>query len=465
MTETEGASAEPVVTNAGPQTINVEPPVIDVEALGASIAAQLKWTRRDEAKRFVPAPVSDHAGAMLALYPPADVAAKLSQPGGVEPSDMHLTLVFAGDADLIAAATLTAAARSAAGAGQVTGTVSGHARFTGGPQDALVALVDSPDLEELRRAAVHALEAAGVDLPRDHGFTPHITIGYLAPGDASPLTRLGAVPVSFDILTAVHATTRTGIPLSGGPGSDIGAPGEDGDMWGGKAMTRDQMGEPHPYTKTAESGAGNCECGAAEDDKIHTPAEGKGMAPPFVKKTPGGKNEGAAKGGNPITAGAFVSAGNVKGRVDLVVTTGVVPGATGSDDKPVEGSASAPAARVVVYESAGAGTWKATGKKIAAKASSLHRTPPLRTGQGKSVDETIVTMVIEYTGILPAGRLPDPGVVRQVFDRGVASWPGEAKTALTPDQWGMGRVEAFLHAATGDRPEGYRGDDDLLPEA
>jgi hypothetical protein len=52
-----------------------------------------------------------------------------------------------------------------------------------------------------------------------------------------------------------------------------------------------------------------------------------------------------------------------------------------------------------------------------------------------------------------------------VFDRGVQSWPGEAKTLLTRDEWAMSRVEAFLSTVIGERPAGYRGDDDLLPTA
>jgi hypothetical protein len=373
---------------------------------------------------------------------------------------------------------------------QVVGTTSGLARFTGDDTgDAVVALYDSPDLEELRRVTLDALDAAGVAPVLTHGYTPHMTLGYVQPGDDLPVQRLDPVPLTFTALTVMHGTDRTDVPFGeaapdvvppaatptdGGPAvtdiahKDIDVPGLDG-----PGPFPCDYARKHLYARDVESEDGACVCSAGPGHALHCDDEGKAFggntAPPFKKKgdattTSTGKNKGDSMSGDTITAGTFVASGGVKGRVDLVVTNGTVPGATGSDDQPVEGSATAPAARVVVYDSAGAGVWKASSRKIASKVSGLRRTAPLRTGQAKSVDESVAAILVQYDGVGDGTvALPDAATVRQVFDRGAGAWPGEAKTLLTRDEWAMCRVEAFLHTVTGARPDGYRGDDDLLP--
>lgn len=127
---------------------------------------------------------------------------------------MHVTIAYCGKAAAVDAKTLGEAATAAAAkCAPIAATISGHARFTGGDQDVIVALVDSPDLETLRRLVVDELAERGVEVPRDHGYTPHLTIQYIDPDDPDPIGRLAARTVPFTSLTAKHGTDVTSYPL------------------------------------------------------------------------------------------------------------------------------------------------------------------------------------------------------------------------------------------------------------
>jgi 2'-5' RNA ligase len=161
-------------------------------------------------------PQPDYSGScMLALYPPADVAAKLATEAGLPPGEMHLTLAYTGDAADIDTAALSSVAQALSARPPVTGTVSGHARFTGGEDgDVIVALADSPAVDALRRDAESLLEAQGIGLPSEHGFTPHMTICYQDPAGPDPVGRISAFPVTFGAVTATHGDQRTSYPFS-----------------------------------------------------------------------------------------------------------------------------------------------------------------------------------------------------------------------------------------------------------
>src|SRR5215475_11685333 len=87
----------------------------------------------------------------IALYPPASLARKLAIPDGLDPVDLHLTVVYTGKAADTDRKQLRKAATTLADRSPITATISGHARFTGADdKDVIVALVDSPQLDQLR---------------------------------------------------------------------------------------------------------------------------------------------------------------------------------------------------------------------------------------------------------------------------------------------------------------------------
>lgn len=151
---------------------------------------------------------------MLAIYPPADIAASLAMPGGLDPADLHVTIAYTGSAADIDIRDLAAAAIDAARrVPPFTAQISGSGRFTGGEQDVLVALIDAPELEDLRAAALAALDAHGIDVPREHGFTAHCTRAYVGRADPDPTGRLAPLDFLVGALSVVHGTTRIDIPL------------------------------------------------------------------------------------------------------------------------------------------------------------------------------------------------------------------------------------------------------------
>jgi 2'-5' RNA ligase len=161
----------------------------------------------------------DHStGCMLALYPPADLAEQLAVDGGLPVAELHLTVAYCGDAADVDAAALTAVADAVAQRAPVSGEISGLARFVGGEDgDVIVALVDSPGLEDLRSDVLDELEAAGIEVARNHGYTPHITLIFLEPDADSPIERMEAMAVTFGALSAVHGDDRTDYPFGDVP--------------------------------------------------------------------------------------------------------------------------------------------------------------------------------------------------------------------------------------------------------
>ena len=175
----------------------------------------------------------DYSGScMIALYPPPDVAEKLAVPGGLPPGEIHLTVAYTGDCADVDLDALASAALALAGRPPVIATISGHARFTGGDDgDVIVALADSPGLDQLRRDTEAALAVRGIALPSEHGFTAHMTLCYQDAGDPDPVGRQPAFPVTFTGISAEYGTQRYTFPLCATPGTqDAAAPA--GDAWG-----------------------------------------------------------------------------------------------------------------------------------------------------------------------------------------------------------------------------------------
>lgn len=156
----------------------------------------------------------DYSGScMIAVYPPPSLAQNMAVPDGLEPDDMHVTVAYCGDAADVDPQALVDVATELARRDPIRASIAGHARFTGGETDVAVALVDSADLEDLRRDALRALDARSVVVPREHGFTAHMTLTYLDQDADLPVDRLPARPVAFGAVSAVHGDNRTDIPF------------------------------------------------------------------------------------------------------------------------------------------------------------------------------------------------------------------------------------------------------------
>jgi hypothetical protein len=147
----------------------------------------------------------DTAKALQTTFPPPE--------GATIPAPPHITLNFLGDVSALDRPTVEAAINAAlsgadteedteeGGEGSpgdtdtVTGVFGGWGRFAaesddngneGGNLTPIVALFDSPDLDEIQAALEDALEAAGMPEPT-HGFTAHSTLCRVALGDTDTI--------------------------------------------------------------------------------------------------------------------------------------------------------------------------------------------------------------------------------------------------------------------------------------
>lgn len=453
-------------------------PMPTITTPATSVPGGHVWPWPPQSKKLTAPPYSDvHDGVMIALYPSPETAAKLALPGGTPAGELHITVAYLGKTSDVEPGPLIAAAQGAAAlSGPVRGSLGGIARFTGGDEgDPLVALFDSAVLEDLRVLVRSALQAAGIELNREHGYTPHMTLGYLEPSGSSPVERMPAQELEFTSLAVVYGSERTGIDLTGNTDErpEMAPQTETKDAQPeGESQGQDEAALTPQDTGLADSagqdGGDQEPPQSGEDTEVTgtevTDTEGGASGGGEQDAAAGTETEAETKaGGPPVSTGAFVAVGNRRGRVDMIITSGMVPGARHPDSgEPVQGSPSAPAARVVEYKPTGSGTFTSSGEKFAALVSRLKRIAPLRSRSTKTLGEALGWALAEHAAEqLSVGETS----LRAVYERGVKSWPGAAVTTLDAHAWGLGRVDAFVATAAGLRPAGYHGDDDLLPGA
>lgn len=156
-------------------------------------------------------------GAMVALYPSPDAAQALALEGGELPEDLHVTLVYLGQAtDIENPDKLHAVVAGwAAATPPVEGNTAGLGVFTpsAGSDDKPVtyATVDAPGLSHHRDHLAHTLKRAGFDVADAHGFVPHLTLAYADRRNATVLpTPLSFAHVTLAIGGEQHHFSLTG---------------------------------------------------------------------------------------------------------------------------------------------------------------------------------------------------------------------------------------------------------------
>lgn len=153
------------------------------------------------------------AHAMVALYPDLKEVQQYALTDGLPPEKMHVTMAYLGLAEHVDKAAVQKALEALPAREPFAARISGHARFTGGEEDVLVALVDSPHIEQLRIDLLKALKAQGVGVPGDHGFTPHMTLAYMDPQALSPVVRLEPANLNFDTVWLKHGKAKHSYPF------------------------------------------------------------------------------------------------------------------------------------------------------------------------------------------------------------------------------------------------------------
>lgn len=144
-------------------------------------------------------------GVMLALIPPPRTVDVLSRLGTEKPEDLHMTLCVLGSVQNMSPAVLKRVRKVfdlwCRKMGPLSAQVSGLGRFSGsessGGSDVFYASVDAPRLPEARETLVKAVIAAGAKPLMNHGYTPHITLGYIKDRDALPKPRIPLQDTTF----------------------------------------------------------------------------------------------------------------------------------------------------------------------------------------------------------------------------------------------------------------------------
>lgn len=174
---------------------------------------------------------------MVCLMPTPDQAAAIARDGGDPPELMHVTLAFLGEIENLDDDTLatirTVAGSVARGMAPIEGRIAGIGHFTENEgRQPCFGLVDVPGLVGLRTILVNELVGAGVELPSEHDFTPHMTLGYHAPADHDDAIDDGVLgqALTFSEVIVRIGETEERYPLAGEevaaaspPPSDVGA--------------------------------------------------------------------------------------------------------------------------------------------------------------------------------------------------------------------------------------------------
>ncbi|WP_449061736.1 2'-5' RNA ligase family protein [Planomonospora algeriensis] len=159
----------------------------------------------------------EQARSMVSLAVPVDVAEAVAVAGGLAPQELHVTLAYLGqgvEEDMLAEAALVVE-QVAVEAGPLEGVIGGIGVFPENEDGVPVWVpVDVPGLAELRARVTAALDEAGIWYATGHGFTPHVTLAYLEPGQAPP-PPVPAVPVSFGAITLAVEDEHENFPLTG----------------------------------------------------------------------------------------------------------------------------------------------------------------------------------------------------------------------------------------------------------
>jgi HK97 family phage portal protein len=161
--------------------------------------------------------VDDRSTVWIGMYLPLAVAEVLAIEEGEAPEGLHMSLVYLGpqarEKRTLAAEVIR---QWAHGAPSLRATVSGVGRFSApdGEPEPFYASVDAPGLPDWRQDLVDQLKNAGLVLEEAHGFTPHITLAYVAPDAPDPVEAVPDVEFVFDKLTIAFGDVRSDFLLS-----------------------------------------------------------------------------------------------------------------------------------------------------------------------------------------------------------------------------------------------------------
>jgi len=191
-------------------------------AHAGGVASAKKRSQSQMSEQFISSlNFAEHTGLTVGFWLDEPSAQALVISGGESADGLHLTLCYCADIALlgeVAVARAIVAIESVASYHPaLMGKTGGLGRFNASPtsdgKDVVYASIDMPGLSEFRSRVAEALGEAGCAPRTDHGFTPHITLGYIDSGAALPVGSLPAVNLRFATISISVGDKRIDIPM------------------------------------------------------------------------------------------------------------------------------------------------------------------------------------------------------------------------------------------------------------
>lgn len=187
--------------------------------------SSLETAPEARAGQLLPPPDSDQDGFAVMLVPQDDHAEDISNFAALDPEDLHCTLVFYGDRsdyeDRLTGDQIADFLRSIAQSMEpISATLGGITRFSAKDRDPVVLNVDSKDVHVLRQRVMDVLsDEADITEQTEHGYTSHMTLGYLPVSEPMVISRWQPMKIVFDRIRVGFGGDNYDIAL--GTGIDV----------------------------------------------------------------------------------------------------------------------------------------------------------------------------------------------------------------------------------------------------
>jgi len=192
-----------------------------VKAAGWHMGEGGKWMMQNEASP------EDHTNsAMISLMIPDQLKADLQKAypfmDDVTRDNLHITICYLGDVrTLDKEAAVKALLYAASNVPPIKAKLQGLARFVNGDEkDPIVLTFDSPQLMTLYRKIKMSLNDQKIPYHDEHGFIPHMTIGYVGKDEKMPIDTIEPLEINFSEMTLTAGATMIPATLSGYTGGD-----------------------------------------------------------------------------------------------------------------------------------------------------------------------------------------------------------------------------------------------------
>jgi 2'-5' RNA ligase len=191
----------------------------DASAIAAltepGITKALRMDARRHIKQLSPGPESNSDGIAIVFTFGRNEREQLAMPNGEPPDDLHVTLGYFGSpSNTTTLPSLQAVTMQLATEFEgFTINLNGISRFSGEDTDPIVVNADAVVLPEIYSRMRELADTYQVNYEPTHGYSPHMTLGYIPYAETMPITRWTPVTVTVDMIELWYGKARYAFPL------------------------------------------------------------------------------------------------------------------------------------------------------------------------------------------------------------------------------------------------------------